>query len=141
LVKIAGEERRDFSLSFAWSSERPMEQPSPPVSLTRRHTVALEAVSKDLRERLGREDGAVLRGVVTKLHRDVNPREATIYGFFHHDDAQRQRSVRIELRAEDIERATEAWKHGWEIVVTGDLEPRGTGVRMRGVAQFAVHPE
>lgn len=141
LVRIAGEERRDFSLSFAWSSERPVEQPSPPVSITRRHAVALEAVAQDLRERLGREEGAVLHGVVTKLHRDVAPREATIFGSFLHEDTQRQRRVRVELRAEDIDRAADAWRDGWEVTVTGDLEPRGTGVRMRGVREFVVRPE
>ncbi|MFJ4755617.1 hypothetical protein [Streptomyces sp. NPDC088763] len=140
LVKMSGEERRDFSLSFAWSSERPVEQPSPPVSISRVHAVALEAVAQDLRERLGREEDAVLHGVVTKLHRDVRPREATIFGSFFQDDARRQRSVRVELRAEDIDRATDAWRHGWEITVTGNLEPRGTGVRMRGVTDFVVRP-
>ncbi len=140
-MRIAGEERRDFSLSFAWSSERPMEQPSPPVAISRRHAVALEAVAQDLRERLGREEGAVLHGVVKKLHRDVHPREATIFGSFLHDDYRRQRSVRVELRAEDIDRAADAWRFGWEVTVTGDLEPRGTGVRMRGVREFTARPE
>jgi hypothetical protein len=141
LVKMAGEERRDFSLSFAWSSERPMEQPSPPVSISRRHTMALEAVAQDLRERLGREEGAILHGVVKKLHRDMHPREATIFGSFLHDEDRRQRSVRVELRAEDIDRAADAWRDGWEVTVTGNLEPRGTGVRMRGVTGFVVRPE
>ncbi|MFC8834560.1 hypothetical protein ACFT8V_15355 [Streptomyces griseoincarnatus] len=141
LVKIAGEEQRNFSLSFAWSSERPVEQPSPPVSISRNHTRALEAVAQDLRERLGREEGAVLHGVVQKLHRDVHPREATIFGSFLHEDHRRQRRVRVELRAEDIVRAAEAWRDGWEVTVTGDLEPRGTGVRMRGVSGFVVRPE
>ncbi|MDT0394135.1 MULTISPECIES: hypothetical protein [Streptomyces] len=141
LVRIAGEERRDFSLSFAWSSEMPMEQPSPPVGISHRHVGALDAVAKDLRERLGREEGAVLNGVVTKLHRDVNPREATIYGSFLQDDTLRQRRVRVELRAEDVDRAAEAWRRGLEVTVAGDLEPRGTGVRMRGVTRFVVRPE
>ena len=141
LVKIAGEEQRNFSLSFAWSSERPVEQPSPPVSISRSHTRALEAVAQDVRERLGREEGAVLHGVVQKLHRDVHPREATIFGSFLHEDHRRQRRVRVELRAEDIDRAAEAWRYGWGVTVTGDLEPRGTGVRMRGVSGFVVRPE
>ncbi|MEV4865843.1 hypothetical protein [Streptomyces ossamyceticus] len=141
LVKIAGEERRDFSLSFAWSSEMPMEQPSPPVVIAPRHVVALEAVAKDLRERLGREENAVLFGVVTKLNRDVNPREATIYGSLPRDDFYRQRSVRVELRPEDIDKAADAWRHGLEVAVRGDLEPRGTGMRMRRVTTFTVRQE
>ncbi|GGP71253.1 hypothetical protein GCM10010278_56170 [Streptomyces melanogenes] len=141
LVKIAGEERRDFSLAFAWSSERPMEQPSPPVAIGGLHAGALEAVAKDLRERLGREEGAMLHGVVTKLHWDVNPSEATVYGSLLHADSLRHRRVRVELRAEDIDRATEAGRNGWEVTVRGDLEPRGTGVRMRGVTEFVVRPE
>ncbi|MGW2790790.1 hypothetical protein ACWC9H_12800 [Streptomyces sp. NPDC001251] len=141
LVKIAGEERRDFSLAFAWSPEMPMEQPSPPVAITGLHVRALEAVAQDLRERLAREQDAVLHGVVTKLHRDVNPREATIYGSFLHEDSQRQRSVRVELRPEDLDKAADAWRHGLEVAVTGDLEPRGTGVRMRRVGTFAVRPD
>ena len=138
LVKIAGEERRNFSLSFAW---RPMEQPSPPVAIKRAHTRALEAVAEDLRERLGREEGAMLHGVVTKLHWDVTPREATVYGSLLHEDSQRHRRVRVELWAEDVDRATEAGRNGWEVTVRGDLEPRGTGVRMRGVTEFVVRPE
>lgn len=141
LVRIAGEERRDFSLSFAWSSEMPMEQPSPPVGISHRHVEALEAVAQDLRARLGREEGAVLHGVVTNLHRDVHPREATIYGSFLQDDTLRQRRVRVELRTEDVDRAAEAWRRGLEVTVAGDLEPRGTGVRMRRVTMFAVRPE
>ncbi|MBT3152692.1 hypothetical protein HTV45_17735 [Streptomyces sp. CHD11] len=141
LVRIAGEERRDFSLSFAWSSEMPMEQPSPPVGISHRHVGALDVVAKDLRERLGREEGAVLNGVVTKLHRDVIPREATIYGSFLHEDAPRQRRVRVELRAEDVDRAADAWPAGLEVAVAGDLEPRGTGVRMRRVTRFVVRPD
>ncbi|WP_405556821.1 hypothetical protein OHV08_23530 [Streptomyces canus] len=141
LVRIAGEERRDFSLSFAWSSERPVEQPSPPVAINPRQTEALEAVAKDLRERLGREDGAMLHGVVTKLHWDVSPREATVYGSLLHGDSPRHRRVRVVLRAEDIDRATEAGRNGWEVMVRGDLEPRGTGVRMRGVTEFVVRPD
>ncbi|MFE5920886.1 hypothetical protein [Streptomyces sp. NPDC056468] len=141
LVKIAGEERRDFSLSFSWSSERPMEQPSPPIAIKREHTGALEAVAKDLRERLGREEGAVVRGVVMKLHRDVHPREATIYGSLLPEESLRQRRVRVELRPEDIDKATDAWRDGLEVAVTGDLEPRGTGVRMREVTAFVVRPE
>ncbi|WP_330348899.1 hypothetical protein [Streptomyces sp. NBC_00582] len=42
----------------------PVEQPSPPVAFSPRHAQALEAVAKDLRERLGREERAVLHGVV-----------------------------------------------------------------------------
>lgn len=141
LVRIAGEERRDFSLAFAWSAERPVEQPSPPVVINRRHVVALEAVAQNLRERLGREENAILHGVVTKLHWDVNPREATVYGSFLHDDSQRHRSVRVVLRAQDIDRATEAGRNGWEVAVSGDVEPRGTGVRMREVRNFVVRPE
>ncbi|MDT0422985.1 hypothetical protein [Streptomyces evansiae] len=141
LVRIAGEERRVFSLAFAWSAERPVEQPSPPVVINRRHVMALEAVAQNLRERLGREENAILHGVVTKLHWDVNPHEATVYGSFLNDDSQRHRSVRVVLRAEDVDRATEAGRNGWEIAVSGDVEPRGTGVRMRGVRDFVVRPE
>ncbi|MFD8370471.1 hypothetical protein ACFV2Z_06795 [Streptomyces sp. NPDC059688] len=141
LVRIAGEERRDFSFSYAWSSEMPVEQPSPPVAFSPPHAEALEAVAKDLRERLGREEGAVLHGVVTKLHRDVNPREATIYGYLVHEVTGRQRRVRVELRPEDIDKATDAWRRGLEVAVTGDLEPRGAGVRMRRVAAFMVLAE
>ncbi|WP_445280037.1 hypothetical protein [Streptomyces sp. DSM 118148] len=141
LVRIAGEERRDFSLAFAWSSEMPVEQPSPPVAISHRQVEALEAVARDLRERLGREENAVLNGVVTKLRRDVTPHEATIYGSFLHEDVLRQRSVRVELRAEDIDNAADAWRRGLEVAVAGDLEPRGTGVRMRRVTMFVVRPE
>ncbi|MFD5817978.1 hypothetical protein [Streptomyces sp. NPDC127038] len=141
LVKIAGEERRGFSLAFAWSSERPMEQPSPPVAIGRRHVQALEAVAKDLRQRLGREAGAVLHGVVTRLNRDVAPPEATVYGDIVREDFQRQRSVRVELRPEDIDKAADAWRRGLEVAVKGDLEPRGTGVRMRRLTAFVVGQE
>ncbi|MEU2772707.1 hypothetical protein ABZ646_07195 [Streptomyces sp. NPDC007162] len=98
-------------------------------------------MAKDLRERLGREEGAVLHGVVMKLHRDMNPREATIYGYLVHEDTSRQRRVRVELRPEDLDKANDAWRRGLEVSVTGDLEPRGTGVRMRGVSVFVVQPE
>jgi hypothetical protein len=138
LVRIAGEERRDFSLSFAWSPELPVEQPSPPVTISARHVEALEEGAKDLRARLAHEEGAVLHGVVTRLRAEEGEREATIYGSFLHEDSGRVRSVRVELRPQDVDQATTAWRHGLEVAVTGDLEPRGTGVRMRVVTGFAV---
>ncbi|UUU28421.1 hypothetical protein JIX55_26620 [Streptomyces sp. DSM 40750] len=107
LVKIAGEERRSFSLAFDWSPEMPMEQDSPPVSLTPLHVRMLEEGARELRERAAREEGAVLRGVVTRLS-GQGDRQATIYGSLLHEDASRVRSVRVELRPEDVDRATAA---------------------------------
>lgn len=140
LVRMAGEERRTFSMDFAWSSEMPVEQPSPPVELTPRHVEALEAGAKDLRERAAREEGAILNGVVTRLS-GQDDRQATIYGSLLHEDASRVRSVRVELRPEDVDKATAAWLDGFEVAVHGDVEPYGTGVRMRGVRAFVVRPE
>ncbi|MET8247853.1 hypothetical protein ABZV31_27695 [Streptomyces sp. NPDC005202] len=139
LVKIAGEEQRSFSLAFDWSSEMPMEQDSPPVTLTPLHVRALEEGAKELRERAAREEGAVLHGVVTRLS-GQGDRQATIYGSLDHEDASRVRSVRVELRAEDVDKATVAWRDGLEVAVHGDVEPYGTGVRMRGVRAFVVRP-
>ncbi|MCX4882180.1 MULTISPECIES: hypothetical protein [unclassified Streptomyces] len=139
LVRIAGEEQRSFSLAFDWSPERPVAQDSPPVSLTPLHVQALEAGAKDLRERAAREEGTVLHGVVTRLS-GQDDRQATIYGSLLHEDASRVRSVRVELRPEDVERATAAWLDGFEVAVHGDVEPYGTGVRMRGVRRFVVRP-
>ncbi|MDO0934744.1 hypothetical protein QQY66_24805 [Streptomyces sp. DG2A-72] len=67
----------------------------------------------------------------------MNPRETTVYGSLLHEDTQRQRRVRVELRPKDIDKATEAWRRDWEVAVTGDLEPRGTSGRMRRVTAFA----
>ncbi|MEV1026785.1 hypothetical protein [Streptomyces sp. NPDC050264] len=142
MVRIAGEQRRAFSLSFAWSAEVPMEQASPPVTIAPRHVEALEAGAKDLRERLGREVGAVLHGFVIKLHTDGRDyREATIYGSFLHEDVGRSRRVRVSLRPEDVDAATRAWRNGQEIAVTGDTEGRGAGLRMSDVTAFVVRPE
>ncbi|MFD4696697.1 hypothetical protein [Streptomyces niveus] len=141
LVKIAGEERRDFSLAFAWSSELPVDQPSPPVVIAPRHLEALEEGAKDLRARLGHERGAVLHGMVTRLHaEDHGSREATVYGSFEHEDYARVRHVRVRLRPDDVDRATEAWRNRYEVLVKGDVEPRGNGVRMRDVTAFVVVP-
>jgi hypothetical protein len=71
----------------------------------------------------------------------VRPWEATIYGALLHEDSLRQRSVRVELRPEDIDKAVDARRRGLEMAVRSDLEPRGTGVRMRRVTMFAVRPE
>ncbi|MDX3617126.1 hypothetical protein [Streptomyces europaeiscabiei] len=140
LVKIAGEEQRPFSLAFDWSPERPMEQDSPPVSLTPLHVRVLEEGARELRERAAREEGAVLHGVVTRLS-GQGDRQATIYGSLLHEDPSRVRRVRVELRPEDVDRATIAWRDGLEVAVQGDVEPYGTGVRMRGVRAFVVRPE
>ncbi len=57
LVRIAGEDRRTYELSWAWSGELPVEQETPPVSIPTLLIPALEAGAKDLRARLGqRED-------------------------------------------------------------------------------------
>ncbi|MFJ7270773.1 hypothetical protein ACIQV3_29720 [Streptomyces sp. NPDC099050] len=140
LVKIAGEERRTFSLSFDWAPEMPMSQTSPPVTLTGRHVPALEAGAKELRERAAREEGAILYGVVTRLSGQGH-RQATIYGSMLHEDPSRVRSVRVELRPEDVDRAAAAWRDGYEVAVHGDVEPYGTGVRMRDLREFVVRPE
>ncbi|MEU6523367.1 hypothetical protein ABZ892_11125 [Streptomyces sp. NPDC046924] len=47
----------------------------------------------------------------------------------------------MELRPEDVGKVAEVWRRGLEAGVTGDLEPRGTGVRMRRVEGFAVLQE
>lgn len=44
------------------------------------------------------------------------------------------RSVRVELRPEDVDKAAAAWLDGFEVAVHGDVEPYGTGMRMRGGA-------
>ncbi|MGP2435680.1 hypothetical protein [Streptomyces sp. JW3] len=138
LVKIAGEECRDYSLSFSWFPDLPVAQDSPPVAITRRHVEVLEEGAKDLRERLGRERGAVLVGVVTRLRAEDGDREATVYGSFEHENYARTRRVRVLLDPEHVDRATDAWRDGMEVVVEGDLEPRGNGLRMRTVTAFAV---
>ncbi|MFC8666740.1 MULTISPECIES: hypothetical protein [Streptomyces] len=51
------------------------------------------------------------------------------------------RSVRVELRPEDVDKAAAAWLDGFEVAVHGDVEPYGTGMRMRGVRAFVVRPE
>ncbi|MFG2977340.1 hypothetical protein ACGFYY_30675 [Streptomyces sp. NPDC048331] len=140
LVKIAGEEQRTYSLSFDWAPEMPMAQTSPPVMLSSRHMSALEAGAKELRERAAREEGAILHGVVTRLS-GQGDRQATIYGSLVHEDPPRVRSVRVELRPEDVDRATAAWLDGFEVAVRGDVEPYGTGVRMRGVRAFSIGPD
>ncbi|MFD9876640.1 hypothetical protein, partial [[Kitasatospora] papulosa] len=117
LIKIAGEERRGFGLGYAWSPELPVEQPSPPVDVDSRHVEALEAGAKDLRERFAREDGAELQGMVTRLRHEDGWREATIYGSFVHEDSARMRKVRVSLRAEDLDQATLAFRHGAEVRV------------------------
>ncbi|MEU5402627.1 hypothetical protein ABZ348_25375 [Streptomyces sp. NPDC005963] len=136
LVRIAGEERRGFSLSYAWSPEMPVEQPSPPVSIASEQVEALEAGAKDLRARLGQESGVVLRGMVIRLRRDVEPPEATVYGSFDHDES-RQRRVRVDLHADHLDRATAAFRDRLEVAVTGDTEPSGSGVRLRRVSHFS----
>jgi hypothetical protein len=90
---------------------------------------------------MGREQGAVLVGVVNRLHTEGLRREATIYGSFSHEDAGRLRRVRVRLRQEDVDGATGAWRNRHEVVVQGDAEPPGTGVRMRMVTAFEVNPE
>ncbi|MDT6984962.1 hypothetical protein ACFSUJ_20595 [Streptomyces lusitanus] len=140
LVKIAGEERRGFSFAFAWSPEVRMEQASPPVEIARRHVEVLEEGAKDLRARLGREPEAVLRGVVTRLS-GQGDREAAVYGSLLREEDSRVRSVRVDLRPEDVDKATRAWRRGLEVAVTGDLEPYGTGLRMRQVVGFVVQEE
>ncbi|MFE5896400.1 hypothetical protein ACFQ67_03135 [Streptomyces sp. NPDC056488] len=135
LVRIGGEEQRTFSLSFDWAPEVPMTQASPPVTIKTNHLPALEAGAKELRERAAREEGALLHGVVTRLS-GQGDRQATIYGRLLHEPSSRVRSVRVELRPEDVDRATEAWRRGYEVTVQGDVEPYGTGMRMRGVREF-----
>jgi hypothetical protein len=117
-----------------------VEQDSPPVSLTSLHVRVLEDGARELRERAAREEGAILRGVVTRLS-GQGDRQATIYGYLLHEHASRLRSVRVELRPEDVDRATVAWRDGLQVAVQGDVEPYGTGVRMRGVREFVVRQE
>lgn len=85
-----------------------------------------------LRDRLAHESDAILRGMVTRLRREEGEREATIYGSFAHEDFARLRKVRVALRPEDLDQATVAFRDRLEVTVTGDVEPSGTGVRMRG---------
>ncbi|MFD4765614.1 hypothetical protein [Streptomyces niveus] len=79
--------------------------------------------------------------MVTRLHaEDHGSREGTVYGSFEHEDYARMRHVRVRLRPDDVDRATEAWRNRYEVLVKGDVEPRGNGVRMRDVTAFVVVP-
>ncbi|MBE4734863.1 hypothetical protein [Streptomyces caniscabiei] len=110
------------------------------MSLTPLHVRMLEEGARELRERAAREQGALLRGVVTRLS-GQDDRQATIYGSLRHEDASRVRSVRVELRPEDVDSATAAWLDGFEVAVEGDVEPYGNGVWMRDVRAFVVRPQ
>ncbi|WP_431990225.1 hypothetical protein [Streptomyces albogriseolus] len=118
LVRTAGEERRGFSFAFAWSPEVRMEQASSPVEIARRHVEVLEEGAKDLGARLGRGPEALLRGVVTRLS-GQGDREAAVYGSLLHEEDTRVRSVRVDLRPEDVDKATRAWRRGLEVAGDG----------------------
>ncbi|KOT32337.1 hypothetical protein ADK41_30080 [Streptomyces caelestis] len=141
LVRIAGEERRGYSLSFAWAPDLPVTQASPPVAITPRHVMVLEEGAKDLRKRLDRELGVVLVGMVTRLRAEKGQhREATVYGSFAHEGWGRPRQVRVQLSREHVEQAMSAWRHRWQVVVRGNLETRGNGLLLRPVTEFEVRP-
>lgn len=139
LVRIAGEERRGYELSFAWAADLPVEQDTPPVAIGRRLLGALEEGAKDLRARLGRR-GVMVRGTVVRLRRESSrgPGEVTVSGYLVDED-DRTRRVRMTLGREHYDRAAFAHKEGHEVVVRGDLEVRGTAARMERVADFTVH--
>jgi hypothetical protein len=136
LVRIAGEERRGYRLSFAWSADLPVEQSTPPVAIGQRLLGALEEGAKDLRARLGRR-GVMVRGTVVRLRRDFprGPGEVTVSGYLVDED-DRTRRVRMTLGREHYDRAALAHKEGHEVIVEGDLTVHGTAARMERVTGF-----
>ncbi|MGW7492739.1 hypothetical protein ACWGKA_00225 [Streptomyces luteogriseus] len=139
LVRIAGEERRPYELSFDWTADLPMPQETPPIALPSLLLPALEAGAKDLRERLGRR-GAVLRGAVVRMRRELGSRwgEVTVQGQIMDEYDPRSRRVRMVLEAHDYDRAAEAHREGHEVVVRGDLAVHGNRTRMESVDRFTV---
>ncbi|MEU2222025.1 hypothetical protein [Streptomyces sp. NPDC018347] len=139
LVRIAGEERRPYELSFDWTAELPMRQETPPVALPSLLLPALEAGAKDLRERLGRR-GAILRGAVVRMRRELGSQwgEVTVQGQIVDEYDSRARRVRMTLDPADYDKAAEAHREGHEVIVRGDLTVQGNRSRMEEIAAFTV---
>ncbi|AXK32117.1 hypothetical protein DVA86_05055 [Streptomyces armeniacus] len=139
LVRIAGDERRPYDFTFAWSGDLPMDQKTPPVDLNRRLFVALEAGAKDLRERLGHRN-VLVHGNVVRLDRALThgPGEATVLGNLEGEGDRRPRRYRMVLEEQDYSRASVAHDRGHEVAVRGDVVARGGHARVEPVTEFAV---
>ncbi|MBT2524552.1 hypothetical protein J7E91_03690 [Streptomyces sp. ISL-99] len=139
LVRISGEERRTYELSWAWSGELPVEQETPPVSIPTLLIPALEAGAKDLRARLGQRD-AFVNGTVVRLDRSLpyGPGEATVLGATDGEEGRRPRRYRMVLEQDDYSRATFAHREGHEVTVRGDVVMRGGHARLEPVTGFTV---
>ncbi|MFE2277140.1 hypothetical protein ACFXAE_07715 [Streptomyces sp. NPDC059454] len=79
--------------------------------------------------------------VPAERRRDYPGRIADILETLAVVESRRPRRVRVQLNPEHVDRTTDAWRHRLEVVLRGDLEPHGTGLRMRAVTAFAVRQE
>jgi hypothetical protein len=79
-------------------------------------------------------------GLVVRLHRDQSfgAGEAVIQGVY--DDTGVARRISVELDDSDYRRAVEAHQTGAQIVMTGDLEVRGTRIALRRLTSFNLLP-
>lgn len=137
LARLGGEENHEFGLTFEWSPELPMNQPTQPVLFEPRMQQALKAAAAALRERWGQRN-ALVRGHVVRLLREPRSTdgEITIMGRALHTEDPRPHPFWVRLREADYTRATTAHREGLEVEAVGDLERRSNRTYIAHISDF-----
>ncbi|MEU0936164.1 hypothetical protein [Embleya sp. NPDC005971] len=139
LARIGGEEHNTFGLTFAWSPDLPVSQPTEPLSFDRHMQYALKEGAAALRQRYGQRN-ALVRGIIVRLNREQTsgPGEITIAGLVAGEEAVRSRRFRVHLGEADYAEAAVAHHEGNEVAVVGDLERRANRTHIVHVREFTV---
>lgn len=139
LAKIGGEQHNEFGLTFAWSPDLPVSQPTEPLKFAPEMQRALKEGAAALRQRYG-QSNALVRGIIVRLDREhtSGPGEITIAGLVANENAARSRRFRVHLSEEQYAEAAVAHHEGNEVAVVGDLERRANRTHIMRVRDFTV---
>ncbi len=138
LAGMGGQAGNPFEMTFGWALARPVRRPTPPLVFTRDMIPVLGGAARRFRGNTGEQNTRII-GTVVRLHREqrTGAGQVTISGYSEADPADIRR-IRMELAAEDYDRALRAHSRQLPAVAEGDLVSVGNRWRLRNVRRFNV---
>ncbi|MFI5802212.1 hypothetical protein [Streptomyces sp. NPDC051561] len=145
LVGLAGERRRPFDISYAWSPRWALPYRTSRTEFPAHLVSVLKEGAQDLR-RHAPQQGVTLVGRTKTLKRvgDIGPGEITMEARQVTDTGDlsgQLRQVHLRLDEFDYDRATTAHRDRVDLKITGDLARKGNYFTLANISSFDVLPD
>lgn len=139
LADLGGADRSLYQLRVARSPLAAGEGGADMLSVTPGQQRIFAEASDFLRTKQPR-DGVTVSGLVVRLFRVAKsgPGQVSIYG--SDDDSGATRRFRVELTEDDYTKAITAHSRGLQVIAVGDIDARGTHLRLKHLTSFALVP-